>query len=231
MKRPRIAGLFGVVLLLGGGAGCATSRGILDIQVPMTADPAAGPTVVITRVTDARPFEIDPRDPSVPSLKGDEIGDKAITSRAIARKRNTYGMALGDILLPEGHSVEMLVREALATALRHRGYRVVQAEAGAAGAGATDSAPIPLEADIRQYWSWFTPGFWALELEFEAILDLRSPVVGTEQRTVRGYVLLHSQAATGGAWRNTINKGNDSLIREIEAVLVAPGAEPGMAAP
>lgn len=194
------------------GSGCATNRGIMDVQLDVPLDPASGQAVKIVRVTDLRKFELAPRAPSVPSLKGGEIDDPAITSRAIARKRNGYGKALGDILLPEGRTVEDLVRESLTKALREAGYRVVAAE-GTAKA-------IPIEADIEQFWSWFTPGFWALSLEFEAKVQIKGNLPSYKDGSlVRGYVLLHSQAATTAAWQNTIQKGLDNLGDEFKAGL------------
>ncbi|MCP3927681.1 MAG: flagellar biosynthesis protein, partial [Bacteroidetes bacterium] len=92
------------ILLLG--SGCATNRGILDVKVDIPQNPSEGKTIAIVRVTDIRQFEVAPLSPSVPSLRGDDIENHAITVRAIARKRNGYGKAIGDIVLPEGRTVE-----------------------------------------------------------------------------------------------------------------------------
>ncbi|MFH0879382.1 MAG: flagellar biosynthesis protein, partial [Lentisphaerota bacterium] len=146
----RMAGAAMLVGLLG--SGCATNRGILNVQVEKTKNPSEGRTVTIVSVNDARVFEEAPRVSSTPSLKGAEITDKSITSRAIARKRNGFGKAMGDILLPEGRTVEQLVREALVKSFRDSGYRVLEAgEVAADGEKA-----IPVEADIEQFWSWCT---------------------------------------------------------------------------
>lgn len=48
---------------------------------------ATGPTVMIAEVLDVRPFELAPREPSIPSLRDEDIQNTAITSRAIACKR------------------------------------------------------------------------------------------------------------------------------------------------
>ena len=98
--------------------GCATSRGVLDLKVPDLPNPASSQAVKIMDVTDKRVFEIEPKKPSIPSLQNDEINDPKITRRAVARKRNGFGAALGDILLPEGQTVEQLTRAALENALR-----------------------------------------------------------------------------------------------------------------
>jgi len=209
--------MLGVLAIAGMGAGCATSRGILDVRVPPPATPGGGKTVNIGVVKDARAFELKPRQASIPSLRDGQISNTAITSRAIARKRNGYGKALGDILLPEGRTVEALVREALEKALQEKGYAVTQ---GAAPEGGT---AVPMEVDIHQFWAWFTPGFWAVKLEFEGILEIRSPVTASgDKARVRGYVRLRSQAANSRAWLNTINKGIDSLVAEIKLNLKDP---------
>ena len=76
-----------VAILFGG---CATNRGIVDVQVEDTANPASGKAVKIVKVVDKRKFELAPGSPSTPSLKNGEVNDKSITSRAVARKRNAY---------------------------------------------------------------------------------------------------------------------------------------------
>ena len=77
--------------------GCATSRSVVDIATPAVAN-GNGQKVFIS-VLDERRFELKPQVPEIPSLKEGEITDKSITERAIARKRNGYGMGLGDVKL------------------------------------------------------------------------------------------------------------------------------------
>ncbi len=165
MKRMReyALGIAGLAMLAGLlGSGCATSRGILDVRIKEPGNPASGPAIAIVHVTDNRVFEEAPRKPSIPSLKGKEIDDKTITSRAIARKRNGYGKAIGDILLPEGRTVENVVREALVKSFREAGYRVSRR-----GLGIQQNTAVPVEAEIEQFWSWVVPGFWSISMEFE----------------------------------------------------------------
>jgi hypothetical protein len=199
------------------GSGCATNRGILDVRVNELQNPASGRAVTIVRVADLRLFEKAPAIQSIPSLMGGEIDDKAITSRAIARKRNGYGKALGDILLPEGRTVEDIVREALVTSFRESGYRVIDD----AAESKDGNSAVPIEADIKQFWSWITPGFWAVSMEFEAIVDIKGdvPPFG-DGGTVRGHVNLHTQGAGTRAWSNTIDKGIEAFIEEVKKRLV-----------
>jgi hypothetical protein len=199
-----LAGLSACVLLAA--SGCATSRGALDFTPAPSENLGEGPPVRIASVVDARSFQVSPRDPSIPSLKNDEIEDHAITSRAIARKRNGYGKAMGDILLPEGRSVAELARAAVERGLREGGYRVL----AESDPGYAEAAPIDVE--IRKFWMWFSPGFWAAHLEFRGAIALRGPIgpLGSAPE-VPGYVRLATQAATTGAWTNTLRAGLESL--------------------
>lgn len=184
--------------------GCATSRGVMDVSMKIPPNPESGPAVKIVSVTDGRQFQAAPRDPSTPSLSDRDIENKALTSRAIARKRNAYGRALGDILLPEGDTVEALVRDALTRSFRESGYRVVE-----------EGKATPVEAEIEQFWAWFTPGFWTTSLEFEARVKVKGelkPLAGDP--VVRGYVILHTQAAGTWAWMNIMRKGLENFVEE-----------------
>jgi len=202
-------------------SGCATTRGILDVPLQEVANPATGVAVKIGSVTDSRRFQVDPPQPSIPSLKDGQIENQALTSRAIARKRNGYGKALGDILLPEGQTVAGLAAATVTRGLRAGGFRVL-----------TEGQPgfedaLPIDVDIEQFWAWFTPGFFAAHLEFEARITLTGPVPPFRQgEPVRGYVRLSTQAATTRAWRNTVEKGLTELENEIGArIRAAPPAQ------
>lgn len=190
--------------------GCATNRGIMDVQIPQTVNPEKGISVKIVRVTDCRVFEKAPRQPSIPSLKDGAIDNKAITSRAIARKRNGYGRALGDIVLPEGRTVEMLITESLTKAFRDAGYQVV-------GANDTSPAAIPVEAEIEQFWSWITPGAWSIGVFFETTVNIKCALPSFKSgEKITGKIHLQSQAVTTRAWSNTINKGLENFINEVK---------------
>lgn len=201
-------------------AGCASSRGVLDYKPRASTNLGEGPPVRIASVSDARAFDRRPNDPSVPSLKNGEIADRSITSRAIARKRNSYGKALGDILLPEGQTVADIVRPAVARGLREGGYRVL-AEGDAGFAEAT-----PVDVEIRKLWMWMTPGFWAAHLEFEcavALMGALPPLAGGPE--VRGYVRLPTQAANTRAWTNTLNQGLEDFNVKLVDLLQGRSAE------
>jgi hypothetical protein len=189
------------------GAGCATTRGVVDVPVKSISNPASGPAVRIDRVTDRRVFAVDPPQPNTPSLMNDaEIKDPAITSRAVARKRGGFGKALGDVLLPEGRTVMQIVEEALTRSLREAGYRVVGKQDPQA------SAAIPLQADIDQFWAWFRPGFAKVAVEFETSVRLTSPLPALRAGVpVKGTARVEGMAATSDTWQEAVTKGVDDF--------------------
>lgn len=223
--RPYVcAARFGVIAtaaLAALATGCATSRGTLDVRGRMVQNPQNGIEVKLGEVTDRRVFEHDPPMPSTPSLKDGQIENRSITSRAIARKRNTYGKALGDILLPEGRTVEEVGREVLTSGLRDSGFRVL--EEGEPGF----EAAVSLQAEIEKFWTWVTPGFWAVHVEFETSIRVSGPIDPfVDGEEFRGYVRLGTQAATGRAYLNTIYKGLEALDGDMKLRLQPAASRP-----
>lgn len=195
-------------------SGCATNRGIVDLTVENVANPKTGDYVKIIKVTDNRKFELAPNSPSTPSLKNGEIHDPAITSRAIARKRNGFGKALGDILLPEGKTVSGLVKDAVAASLKKAGYRVVEA------GDSHYSQATPIEVQVETFWGWFTPGFWAVTLEFQSDVELKGNIKGLKKSpTVHGAAQVKTAMAATGSWVETFNQGLQDLIENIRKAL------------
>ena len=185
-------------------AGCATSRSELTLNSPPTTQTAAVTMerpVVIRSIKDERIFEQAPSDPSIPSLgfEGAAQASTDVKSRAIGRKRNSFGKALGDVLLENGQTVESVVRDNLTAALQQAGYRVE--EAGSASASA-----IVIDVHIKEFWAWFQPGFWAITLNTNIATDLI--LSGSQAPThIKVHVEDSRQIATEGAWMEIVNKG------------------------
>jgi hypothetical protein len=201
-------------------AACATSRSVVDIQPPVSRAAAGAGLARIGEVRDLRKFEIEPRDPAVPSL-GDaaEISDPRITARALARKRNTFGKALGDVMLPEGSSVAALVRGAARKALQDAGYTVVDEKS-------PDYAKAPILAvDIEEFWAWITPGFSAITIEFNSLVALKGDaLIGANGASAKGVANYAGQAVFESDWTKTIADGLDDLTDKMRARVRAPGA-------
>lgn len=200
-------------------SGCAVSRSEIKVAAaaaPTTATVTKAHAVVIRSVQDERVFENAPPVASTPSLGG-EGADKApvaIKERAIARKRNSYGKAMGDVLLQEGQSVSGLVRENLTSAFQQLGYRVTDE---------TNAGRDPLIVDVRikKFWSWMQPGFWALTLNsnIETTLSVSGAKADT---TVSVQVQESRQIATDGAWLEIVDKGLTAFRAEAVLKLKEP---------
>jgi uncharacterized lipoprotein YajG len=199
-------------------SGCATTRSTFDVRTPQPQAAAVKGFIKLTEVRDVRQFEAAPRNPSIPSLQdAQEIKNPLITSRAIARKRGGFGAALADILLPEGRTVEQLVREAVTKAVTEKGYAVVDQRSPEFGNA------LPLQVDIQQFWAWFSPGFWQVSVEFEGILLLRGEaLVGSKEERVRGYAIVKGMAASDNEWQEVMHLGVADLTMKVKAIVKPP---------
>ena len=194
--------------------GCATNRGIIDVESSVSMNPVDGEAIKFTRVTDKRDFQLKPRQANIPSLKNGEIDDPSITARAIARKRNTYGKALGDILLPDGKTVMDVVENRLSAGFRENGYRVLSA----GETGYTEA--IPIEVDIEKFWGWFNPGFWSIGLNFQTSIIVTAPLGSFSEGLQFGSeVEKRFQTAAGSNWQTVINLSLDELNQDIREKL------------
>ena len=221
-----VLGLGCLVLLFA--SGCATSRGIVRLDQPLAASPAtaSGKTVFIGEVTDNRVFEQNPKTQDIPSLgfEGSAAASADLKLRAIARKRNTYGKALGDILLEPGQTVESVMRDALRRALVEGGYTVVD-QKPAAGS----DTPV-VDASIDKFWGYMTPGFWAITLscDIATTLRIRPPLPNTQEReTVAVKAEGHFQIPGGSAWMEVFRKALDQYVEQVKQKLAPePTATP-----
>lgn len=210
-------GTFALALLCLNLTGCALNRSEIKLNAPVVttqANPAGSKGAIFFRsISDKRVFEQAPRVPSTPSL-GFEGADKAsddVKARAIARKRNSYGNAMGDVLLDEGQTVTSVMREYLAAAFTQAGY-TIENDAMA------DSLPTVIDVDIKKFWSWMQPGFWAITLNADIQADLK--VAGAPKpKTIAAHVEYREASAHDGAWMVVIQK---ALI-EFRAQAVAFG--------
>ena len=214
MRNMSIKGLYFILLSVLMIGGCATSRSVVDIKVTPGPNPANGKAVKIVQVADSRKFEVSPRTQSIPSLNEEEIKDSKISSRAIGRKRNGYGKAMGDFQLPEQRTVQDVVREAMTKALREKGYSVVEQ-----GSVAYQNA-LPLEADIGQLWTYMTPGMWSLTLEFETIVKIKGNVFPTsKEEQIRGYAQMSTQIGSESNYVETMQNGIEDFIKNFKEKL------------
>jgi hypothetical protein len=163
---------------------CACSQDlVVKLEPPAaSAPPATAASAKIIEIRDLRHFEAAPRDPSIPSLDPLLSDDSAISARAVGRLRNNWGAARGNVLLPEGRTVFDLVRGIATAALESEGYRVVDQ------ASPEYAQAAPLAVDIDQFWQWRSNPSGGVQMEFKAIITMRSaPLIGTDGATATGY--------------------------------------------
>lgn len=193
---------------------CATSRDIVEPKFATRNSPTSGIPVRIDEVVDARGFEVAPPEPSTPSLMDNQIHNESLRARAIARKRNAYGKALGDVLLPEGKSVSQLVQIAITNALEESGYRVVSSD------DPDYLRAEPVRARIDKLWSWFQPGFWALTLASNYDITMSGSLPPFKDRArIVGEVEDSMQIATKNDWAIIVEKSLADFSSQLKNLL------------
>lgn len=201
------------LVLLGG---CATNRTVMNVAVRPSAETVqpTGKEVFIDSVVDKRVFEVRPRSPSTPSLNpSKEINDN-IKLRAIARKRNSWGKALGDIVLKENQTVETLVAASIRQAFIEKGYKILDSREQI-----TDKTYL-VNGQIDKFWSWMTPGAVAITLssEMSTVLTIKS----RGHSETKNVSVKNSDAyltGKGGNWMATINKTLRDYVDELKSKL------------
>jgi uncharacterized lipoprotein YajG len=195
-------------------AGCATNRGYLNINVPQEAMVQEnGKQVFIRTVVDDRVFENKPTTPDIPSLgfRRGQPEDKAIKSRAIARKRNGYGKAMGDILLKENQSVESVIFDATQNSLYGLGYTVTNNKDTA-----KDDA-ILMDISIDKFWTWMNIGFWTLRIDtvIKTTLSVILPT-GDKNFVIETYVKNPCQAGTSANWQKALRLAIQDYMSQVK---------------
>lgn len=196
-------GLSAVMLCTVLAAGCATNRSEVVLTTgaerPVVAVENNGRKVTVATVDDERVFQDGSADPSVPSLgfEGSAQSSAEVKARAVARKRNAFGKALGDVVLQEGQTVSKLVHEVTEQGLADAGFTVVPNGSG------PDVTVV--EVRIKQFWSWMTPGFWALT--FENKIEANVAPKGYASTTINTYAQDSGQLGTDGAYIGIVGKG------------------------
>ena len=187
-------------------AGCALGRETVDVSAPQATNPTTGKYVRIDAVEDKRTFTVKPPSADMASLDPDQDSSDASKARAIGRKRNGYGKALGDVVLPEGKTVSGLVQSALATGFEEAGYVVVKQ------GDPNFAAAAPVSAQIVDFWAWFQPGFWSVTTNHKSELHLSGDVGALHgDQTVKTHVSESKQVVVASDWREIIEKGLSAI--------------------
>lgn len=201
--------LFATGLIL---TGCATSRGELDLSGAMSnknVSSLTAKTVIIDKYTDNRVFATNADSPDKPTYDPSKGLDDETKSKIIARKRNGFGKALGDIVLANGLTSEKLIKNIVSQAFVESGYRIVTED--------PDGKAVHVDIVVDKFWGWFRPGFWTIsvyantELTLEMKHDLKSEKIHVFDAKRR-----RSMAATGGLWQDVFYKNLYDVRKNIE---------------
>lgn len=201
-----------IFVLMAALSACAVNRSTVSVDVPeATPGTSNGISVKIVEVKDNRLFEFRPADPNIPSLSESEQNNKSVEARAIGRKRNGFGKALGDVLLPEDQTIAALVEKTVANAFVEAGFNVVKEEdAGYAKA-------VPVKAGIIQFWSWIEWGFTQLPLHTITEVEIVAPVGELKKGIeVENEVVKSHMAVFETDWQ----KNMDAALVELQAKIV-----------
>ena len=201
------------VIVLAVLTGCATSRSVIAPELSAGANPAQGTAVRIDSVTDARQFQARPPQADMPSLNEEDVKDRALTGRAVGRKRNGFGQALGDIVLPEGESASKLVATALTKGLRESGYRVL----AKGDAGYEQAAPVTAQVD--QLWTWVNPGFAAVRTNGRVDVAIGGGLKPIAGRKITAEASESHQIVTENDWRVILNKALEAWVANLKTAL------------
>ena len=197
-------------------AACATSRSHITLDVPASGTATTGDkAAVIVGVNDLREFQANPRDPSIPSLKkgADYALDAEGRKSAIARKRNGYGKAIGDIQLQPPQTVVSITRQLVADGLRQRGYRVLDESAGV-----PDDA-LRVDVDIREFWAWLTPGFWTVSMESRLKVLLKFSGAHTGEAEVAAYGKKNAPTGREDNWKQAYDRAFEDYLQKQQAAM------------
>jgi hypothetical protein len=142
------------------------------------------------------------------------ISTSALKARAIGRKRGGFGMALGDVLLPEDQTVSLLIGSAMASGFRQADYRVLTpVDPG------YDKA-VPIEAHVLKFWSWLHVGFWGLVVHNDAEVEVTGPLPALKHKlTVYGGAEESMDIVFESDWQKVSSKGLDNFSQNLARAL------------
>jgi hypothetical protein len=192
--------------------GCATSRSDITVDSPVVtaSRTSSSKRFYIRSVKDARIFEQSPRDPSTPSLGfgGASHASKELKYRAVGRKRNGYGKALGDVLLEKGQTVADVVKQHLIAGLKEKGYQVTVEKAS--------KNAIPVDVVIKKFWTWLDIKFiynpMICDTEIMLTFDDSKPKVITGQTSYFFYW------GTDGSWKKIVTESLSKFQQQVKAL-------------
>lgn len=193
--------------------GCVTGRRVVPLAIPSSEGAAAADkgAIFLASPVDNRTFQNKPPQPSIPSVDGD-VNKLTPEQKAsfIGRQRNTFGKALGDVVLPPEQTVPERAKLLVAAALKKRGYTIRD----------DPNTPNSASVIIDQFWGWYSPGMWYLSYEARIICAIKLKKGDkTSTFTVEGYGENHGQVASDPNWQLTYKRAFEDFLKNLDAEL------------
>lgn len=187
--------------------GCATTRGVIDVSRAISNDVVSSEntkSVIIDNYTDNRQFSTNSSSPDQPTYDPDKGLDDDTKSRIIARKRNTYGKALGDIVLKEGLTTEQLIKNTVSQAFYKAGYNVVTED--------PDNKAVHTNIVVDKMWGWLALGWWSVGIRTNADITLEMSY-NNKTDSIHSYKEeeLRCQLPLTADWEDTIIKNLENI--------------------
>ena len=182
--------------------GCAVGTSELQLVEPELSlkDVSATKSVFVNLPTDNRVFNPQTKDPSVPSTEP--------SNKAVGRKRNTWGAALGDFALAGDQTVNSLVKVALEKAFESNGFKVINNKADIA------KSTLVVDSQITKFWTWSNPGFSHITLSanIETDVEIKDSRKSEEKIKIEGRYSEGFQLGLTSNFQKVLQKAYDYFI-------------------
>jgi len=197
--------------------GCilATTRTTLDVFAPTThtTSQSSEKEVFVTPLVDKRVFETRPRRSDTPSLDPSEDNSRDVELRAIGRKRNGFGKALGDFVMAEGQTVAAVVTESVRRSFEESGYRVLS------DPNRITPNTYIVDGSVEKFWLYNNLGGFKIDVETK--LSIKSPDGSSIEKTTsitRGNdssFIVYKGERDGVAFTDALRVYMDKLVSQI----------------
>jgi hypothetical protein len=203
--------------------GCAGTTGlgwdgVVSLEQTVPPDPESGDLVRLARIADHRVFRRVSHARTTPSLPWDLMDDEQIRARVLGRRRENQG---GSLLVPEGESVATWVEDAVTTALRNNGLRVIR------GAGYGSEAEGSVAVGIEELWAFvvFEPSGVA-KLEMRIRLLFEGPGAFEGGLEACGRAMRTSGGESKAVWTALVRDAFADLVVKVGQRVAFPGRSP-----
>lgn len=163
----RLLSIVGLAFVL---AGCGTRDHVLDMNFPVSANPAQGRSVALASVEDVRVFAPGFSEAGPMLANSKKLSDANLKSRMVGNWRDGHDV-LFEVMFPATQNIASVFEGATTDALRRSGYRVLDKTA-------SDALPVALK--VKQFWISGSMNTWNATLTTSVEIEVSAPLPGFE---------------------------------------------------